>query len=338
MDRGYKMKARRTNLKVLATLLAAVLLALPVLPAFAADGDVPPTEPTITAAVTVGGVLLQNKTAEEASAAVAAIESSFAPLPVTGDGHVFSLEATHALRLDVSATVAAAFAATGTTTLAPTYIVDSSAVSAYAAEFARAIDRKAIDAKRVVSRRRLRISASKTGRKLDRAGAVSVLTAALTSEASGAAVATVTVPVGLVKPKVTLANIGKTIIVSLGEFRVLLYNGAKIEHTYRCAIGMRAHPTPRGTFKVIAKSAAPTWRNPYSDWSMKMPAYIKPGYYNPLGLRALYLSAPGIRIHGTSKSYSMGHAASHGCIRLTNHSVVDIYPRVKVGTPVYIVK
>jgi len=337
-DRGYKMKARRTKLKVLATLLAAVLLALPVLPAFAADGDVPPTGPTITAAVTVGGVLLQNKNAEEASAAIAAIETSFAPLPVTGDGHFFSLEATHALTLDVSATVAAAFAATETTTLAPTYVVDSSAVTAYAAMIARAIDRKAIDAKRVVSRRRLKISASRTGRRVDQARTVTVLTAALVSEASGAAVATVTVPVGLVRPRVTLANIGKTIIVSLGEFRVLLYKGAKIEHTYRCAIGMPAHPTPRGTFKVIAKSAAPTWRNPYSDWSMKMPAYIKPGYYNPLGLRALYLSAPGIRIHGTSKSYSMGHAASHGCIRLTNHSVVDIYPRVKVGTPVYIVK
>jgi len=70
------MTARRTKLKVLATLLAAVLLALPVLPAFAADGDVTPTAPTIAAAVTVGGVLLQDKNAEEASAAIAAIETS----------------------------------------------------------------------------------------------------------------------------------------------------------------------------------------------------------------------------------------------------------------------
>ena len=332
------MTARRTKLKVLATLLAAVLLALPVLPAFAADGDVTPTAPTIAAAVTVGGVLLQDKNAEEASAAIAAIETSFAPLPVKGDGHVSLLDADSALRIDIAATVAAAFAATETTTLVPTYVVDASAVTAFVTGFARTIDGNAVDAKRLVSKRRLKIGASRTGRKVDQAGAVTVLTAALISEASGAAVATVTVPVGLVKPRVTLKNIGKTIIVALGEFRVLLYNGAKIEHTYRCAIGMRAHPTPRGTFKVIAKSAAPTWRNPYSDWSTKMPSYIKPGFYNPLGLRALYLNAPGIRIHGTSKSYSMGHAASHGCIRLTNHNVVDIYPRVKVGTPVYIVK
>ncbi len=34
----------------------------------------------------------------------------------------------------------------------------------------------------------------------------------------------------------------------------------------------------------------------------------------------------------------MGHRASHGCIRLTNHNILDLYPRVKVGTPVYIVK
>jgi lipoprotein-anchoring transpeptidase ErfK/SrfK len=34
----------------------------------------------------------------------------------------------------------------------------------------------------------------------------------------------------------------------------------------------------------------------------------------------------------------MGHAASHGCVRLTNRDVVNIYPRVPVGTPVFIVK
>jgi lipoprotein-anchoring transpeptidase ErfK/SrfK len=69
-----------------------------------------------------------------------------------------------------------------------------------------------------------------------------------------------------------------------------------------------------------------------------MPSHIGPGFYNPLGLRALYLSAPGIRIHGTAQTWSMGHRASHGCIRLTNHNILDLYPRVKVGTPVYIVK
>ena len=333
------MTARRTKLKVLATILAAVLLALPAIPAFAADGDVPPT---ITHAVTIAGtdINLLDKNADEASAAIAAIETSFAPLPVAGDGHVRVLDAKSALRIDIAATVAAAFAATETTTLVPVCVVDGTVVTKFVAALAKTIDGKAIDAKRVVSRRRLKISASHTGRKVDQAKAVASLKSALLSEASGAAVATVTVPVGLVQPKVTVKNIGKTIIVALGEFRVLLYNGAKIEHTYRCAVGMRRYPTPRGTFKVIAKVVNPSWHNNGGDWAAHMPAYIAPGRNNPLGTRALYLNAPGIRIHGipASEDRSIGHAASHGCIRLKNSNAVDLYPRVKVGTPVYIVK
>jgi lipoprotein-anchoring transpeptidase ErfK/SrfK len=68
-----------------------------------------------------------------------------------------------------------------------------------------------------------------------------------------------------------------------------------------------------------------------------MPPYIPPGPGNPLGTRALNLSAPGIRIHGTIKNYSIGTAASHGCMRMHMWDVEDLYPRVKVGTRVIIV-
>lgn len=65
-----------------------------------------------------------------------------------------------------------------------------------------------------------------------------------------------------------------------------------------------------------------------------MPAVIPPGLSNPLGLRAINWSAPNIRFHGTSATYSLGYNASHGCIRMSNEDVVELYDMVDVGVPI----
>jgi lipoprotein-anchoring transpeptidase ErfK/SrfK len=331
------MRARRTTHKLIATVLAALLLAVPVLPAFASE---PPTEPTIGLAVTAAGASLQGLTATQAVDPVVAAFGSphFGPLPAVADGHVFSIETSGVLTLDVTATVAAAFAATEATALVPVYVVNAPKVVSLVAGIAAVADRPAVNAKRVVSKRRFTVTAPAFGLAVDRPATAALLAGALASMSTGSAAATVTAPTVVVAPKITVATVGKTIVVVLGQFKVYVFNGAKLEKTYRCAIGMNRYPTPVGVFKIVRKSAAPAWGNPYSSWSLKMPKAIRPGYYNPLGLRALYLSAAGIRIHGTAKTSSMGHKASHGCVRLTNKDVVNLYPRVQVGTPVYIVR
>jgi hypothetical protein len=55
---------------------------------------------------------------------------------------------------------------------------------------------------------------------------------------------------------------------------------------------------------------------------------------NPLGVRALYLGSSTYRIHGTDAPWTIGKAVSKGCIRMHNADVLDLYPRVKVGTRV----
>jgi len=40
--------------------------------------------------------------------------------------------------------------------------------------------------------------------------------------------------------------------------------------------------------------------------------------------------------HGTDETDSIGHAFSHGCVRMLIPDVIDLYNRVQVGTPVYI--
>lgn len=58
-------------------------------------------------------------------------------------------------------------------------------------------------------------------------------------------------------------------------------------------------------------------------------------YAGVLGTRRLELG-DGYGIHGTNEPASIGHAASHGCVRLRNEDVEKLYDMVPVGTPVYI--
>jgi len=148
----------------------------------------------------------------------------------------------------------------------------------------------------------------------------------------------VTLPVTTLKPTVSEKSFGRTIVVDRSQRRLYLYRYAKLERTYRVAIGTPGYPTPLGQFKVTLKRYLPTWSNPGSDWAKDMPASIPPGPSNPLGTRALNLSAPGIRIHGTNKVNSIGTAASHGCVRMLRADIERLYELVPVGTPVYVVQ
>jgi len=57
---------------------------------------------------------------------------------------------------------------------------------------------------------------------------------------------------------------------------------------------------------------------------------------NPMGERALELNLSEIAIHGTAAFMraSIGTAASHGCIRMLNEHIIDLFDRVSVGTRV----
>jgi lipoprotein-anchoring transpeptidase ErfK/SrfK len=98
----------------------------------------------------------------------------------------------------------------------------------------------------------------------------------------------------------------------------------------------------KGQAVVGRKARWPTWtptanmrkRNP------KLPVQVKGGPENPLGARALYLYQNGVdtlyRIHGTNEPWSIGKAASSGCIRMLNESVFELYGSVPVGARVVV--
>lgn len=148
----------------------------------------------------------------------------------------------------------------------------------------------------------------------------------------------VEMPIRAVKPRVGNKDLGKTIVVDLSTNSLVLYDGFKVEKRYRVATAAPDYETPMGTWRIIDKAENPTWVNPAPNgWGAGEPAKILPGPGNPLGTRALYLDAPGIRIHGTYSSDSIGTYASHGCIRMLISDAEDIYPRVPIGSQVLIV-
>lgn len=67
---------------------------------------------------------------------------------------------------------------------------------------------------------------------------------------------------------------------------------------------------------------------------------MEPGVRNPLGARALYIHQNGedtlYRLHGSPEWWTMGTAASSGCVRLVNQDVIDLYERVPHHAPIIV--
>ena len=102
-----------------------------------------------------------------------------------------------------------------------------------------------------------------------------------------------------------------------------------------------ARPARRGAAQtsIEGKYIRPDWSPPesVSRDHPELPPLIPGGApNNPMGEAALTLKLDEVAIHGTSNKMrkSVGTAASYGCIRMLNEDVVDLYGRVKVGTPV----
>lgn len=168
------------------------------------------------------------------------------------------------------------------------------------------------------------------GRQVDEKASASNLLAALRSGDGTAGL-----EVDLTKPDVLVKDFNQVLLLRQSDFTVYMYVDGKIAHEWPVAVGQSAYPTPTGQWTVIDKVEGPTWTNPAPDgWGADMPATIPPGISNPLGLAAVYWDASGIRFHGTSDVGSIGTAASHGCVRMYNEDVLELYGLVDIGTPI----
>lgn len=174
------------------------------------------------------------------------------------------------------------------------------------------------------------IKDAKTGRKVVRGESREALLGALRTGDTD-----VDLSVKTLEPKETGGDFDQVLLVRIGENKLYLYEDGEITHEWSVATGQPEYPTPTGLYEVTEKRYMPTWINPSPDtWGADMPAEIPPGINNPLGLRAINWSAPAIRFHGTQAIYSLGYNASHGCVRMANKDVIELYDMIDVGTPI----
>jgi len=140
------------------------------------------------------------------------------------------------------------------------------------------------------------------------------------------------VPDGIARPALLTATQGK-LIIDKSKFQLSAYRDGKLIGVFPVAIGQPAFPSPTGTFVVTEKLKNPTWIPPNSPWAKGLEP-IPPGSTNPLGTRWIGTSAPAVGIHGTPQAFTIGHAASHGCIRMRIPDVERLFNYVDVGETV----
>ena len=142
------------------------------------------------------------------------------------------------------------------------------------------------------------------------------------------------VPNALVTPPGPAARV----VVSKGESSVRALDAAgNLLSFYVATTGSSHDPLPIGEWKINGVAWFPKFHyNAKLFWDAANTddrATIQPGPNNPVGVVWIDLSKEHYGIHGTPDPSQIGHAFSHGCIRLTNWDAVELASMVKPGTP-----
>ena len=319
------------------------------LPAVAAAQD----PPRIAAGVSAGGIDLSGLTVEQATAR---LEQRVTPrlqrdVVVRAAGKRFVLAGTALkARFSASATarraLAVASAPAGPDSGGAAYgtSVDlriSHAhlpVRAFAAQVGAGVTRPARDATLTIGLRHMHVRRARLGVALDTAALAAAIDAAADSPLASRLLAP---RVMRTRPAVNADDLrrqnGTVITVEKRTFTLRLFKHLKLSKIYHVAIGAPGHETPEGLFRIQDKQVDPVWSVPNSPWAGELAGSTVAGGTpgNPLKARWMGIT-DGVGIHGTGEPWSIGSAASHGCLRMRVPDVIDLYPRVPVGTPVLI--
>jgi lipoprotein-anchoring transpeptidase ErfK/SrfK len=142
------------------------------------------------------------------------------------------------------------------------------------------------------------------------------------------------------KPDVTTSDLphayARYIVINRETFTLRFFHHLKLERSYTVAVGQQGLETPAGLYHAQDKQVDPSWHVPNSAWAGSLAGQvIPPGPADPLKARWIGIF-DGAGIHGTDEVSSLGHAFSHGCVRMAIPDVIDLYDRVDVGDPIYI--
>jgi lipoprotein-anchoring transpeptidase ErfK/SrfK len=138
-----------------------------------------------------------------------------------------------------------------------------------------------------------------------------------------------------------------TIVINIAERRLYLTQQGGMALRYAVGVGRSEAINFKGNAIIGRKAEWPHWR-PTENMIQAKPEYaayrngMPGGLENPLGARALYLYRDGqdtnFRLHGTTEPETIGTPVSSGCIRLVNQDIIDLYPRIPLGTQVVVLQ
>ena len=141
-------------------------------------------------------------------------------------------------------------------------------------------------------------------------------------------------------------RLGVQLVLDRTHRQLLVLRDGVIRRRYPAAVGTEGWETPAGRHRVLQKVRAPVWTHPVDGRHIS-------GEKNPLGTRWIgfyrdckgrngwdgeqYLDIEGCTVagfHGTPHRWTVGRAVSHGCVRLYEENVQEVFDLVRVGTPV----
>lgn len=114
------------------------------------------------------------------------------------------------------------------------------------------------------------------------------------------------------------------ILVDLSTRRLKLYDSDTLVYQYDISVGSPRYPTPPGRYHIRRIVWNPAWKPPESGWARRY-SYKPPGHpANPMKVVKIFFREPDFYIHGTGEIYSLGHAMSHGCLRMDPDHAAEV--------------
>jgi lipoprotein-anchoring transpeptidase ErfK/SrfK len=144
----------------------------------------------------------------------------------------------------------------------------------------------------------------------------------------------------LVLRKFNEGHPSRSILIRTSERRLLYFVDANTALEFPVGIARSKRLQRIGATHIAMKRRDPTWVPTGLQHRVyrRLPHAMGPGPKNPLGTRALNLTIPMIRIHGTNDDAYIGAAKSDGCFRMYNRDIEFLFEVVSVGTKVVIVR
>ena len=149
-------------------------------------------------------------------------------------------------------------------------------------------------------------------------------------------------------PDDLLQRLGLQLILDRQHRQLLVLHDGVLTRRFPAAVGTVGWETPAGRFRVMQKVKKPVWTHPVNGKKLGPDDVTNPlgsrwiGFYRDCKGRAgwdgeQYLDIDGCTVagfHGTPYRWTVGRAVSHGCVRLYEENVQEIFELVRVGTPV----